>query len=201
MKALTFTNSLRVSKRVNRRHDKLSRLKFFEAPCPSIFSVRPLMVLSDASYPVEILSSEDIIIGSVLALALAFLWSFLVGRQSNGDVVLWREDPTESMDGRLLSRSTTISNSTTTFAESDWKEMSREENYVLYNTKVRKQLLGQLQQPKFLKEEKKWVIVALIILFVPIFSFEIFLALSRGILCGEFFSFWSVAQKLCAPHE
>ena len=161
------------------------------------------MVLSDASNPVDILSSEDIIIGSVLALALAFLWSFLQGRLSNSDVILWRVNPTEYMDGPFLSLNeepTTISNSTTTFAGSDWKEMSREENYVFYNTKVRKQLSGQLKQPTLLKEEKKWVIVALLVLFVPVFFFEFFLALSRGILCSESFSLWSVAQELCAPH-
>lgn len=203
MKALAFTNSLHVSTRGSRRHDEFSRLKSIEAPSPSIFSVRPIMVLSDASYPVEILSSEDIIIGSVLALALAFLWSFLQGRLSNSDVILWREDPTEYMDGPFLSLNeepTTISNSTTKFSGSDWKEMSSEENYVFYNTKVRKQLSGQLKQPRLMKEEKKWVIVALLLLFVPVFSFEFFLALSRGILCGESFSLWSVAQELCAPH-
>jgi len=71
------------------------------------------------------------------------------------------------------------------------------------------------------RKEKKWVLLALLILFVPIFSIEFFFALSRQLICGDTISFadkfdidaanslsstatsqpssqW--AQILCSPH-
>jgi len=152
------------------------------------------IVLLNALDPDDILSKEDIIIGTVLGFALAFLWSFIQRRQSDTNIVLWRQDSDEETDR------STPSKSTTTFDADDWREISREENYVFFNTKVRKQIAGQ-DKPKSLKHGQKWVLVALMALFVPIFSFEIFLALSRGLLCDDLLSDWDMAQVLCAPHR
>ena len=168
--------------------------------------VRPSSLLSSTQSLVstDVLSTEDILIGVVLSFALAFLWSYLEGKRSNSDIILRKNDSNEDeRDWKFLRTddNTSISNSTKTFNGNDWKQISREENYVYFNTKVRKQLLRQNPAPKTLKREQTWVLVALLVLFIPVFSVEFFLALSRGVLCGASFSDWSLAQELCAPHR
>ena len=162
------------------------------------------LFLTQSSVSTDVLSTGDILIGSVLAFALAFLWSYLEGKRSQSDILLWTRDSNEDeINGQFLRTgdNTTISKSTKTFDGNDWKQISRPENYFYYNTKVRKQLLGQDSAPKTLNQEQTWVLVALLVLFVPVFSVEFFLALSRGVLCSASFSDWSVAQELCAPQR
>ena len=83
-----------------------------------------------------------------------------------------------------------------------WKEMSRPENYVYYNNKIqRSQNTSDQHEQLTTKTEKKWVLLSVLILFVPIFSAELFLALTRQILCGGdpiIQSAW--AAELCSPH-
>jgi hypothetical protein len=62
--------------------------------------------------------------------------------------------------------------------------MSREENYVWYKKKIGKSQSSTRDEERKGKVEKQWVLFGLLILFVPLFSLEIFLALSRGFLCG-----------------
>jgi len=90
------------------------------------------------------------------------------------------------------------------FGADEWKDMSRPENYVLYSTKVRKQLEKRdspLPSGEVVRTEKSTVVIALLVLFVPIFSFEFFLGLSRQIVCGgDPLTQTSWALELCSPH-
>jgi superfamily II DNA helicase RecQ len=152
--------------------------------------------------PLDVLSTDDLLIGSVLAFGLAFLFSFL---RSNSDSVLRRElDEAAKVGSKEHYRNEQIEDvDSKVFDAVSWKEMSREENYVVYNTRVRKWLRGENEsKSRGSKEnlssthtEKRAVILALLALFVPIFSAEFFLALSRQILCDT-----ALAQSLCAPH-
>ena len=86
------------------------------------------------------------------------------------------------------------------FDGDSWKEMSRPENYVFYKRNLNKETPNQQQiSPK----NERWVLAALLALFVPIFSIEFFFALSRQLLCGGggngLFSPSDFAQFLCSP--
>ena len=96
--------------------------------------------------------------------------------------------------------------------------MSREENYVLYNTRVRAEVGRERRGGREdsstrtdteddtsivagARNEKKWVLVALLVLFVPIFSVEFFFALSRQFMCqGNFLNQSEWSQVLCSPY-
>jgi len=146
----------------------------------------------------DILSTQDIIVGTILAFILAFGWSYL-----NGQFVSW---PSKKNGDDTLSEDITTSiresDNENTFDAEDWKEMSREENYVLYNTKIRQSIDGkkptqQLNEVK--RKENKAVLVALLVLFVPIFSIEFFFALSRQFVCQWGLGGEQIVIKLCSP--
>ena len=142
-----------------------------------------------------VLSTEDIGVGILLAVSLAFLASYLQGRRNQTDIVLWNQQdkvPEDDEDEGVV------------FGADEWKDMSRPENYVLYSTKVRKQLEKRdspLPSGEVVRTEKSTVVIALLVLFVPIFSFEFFLGLSRQIVCGgDPLTQTSWALELCSPH-
>ena len=86
------------------------------------------------------------------------------------------------------------------FDADNWKEMSRVENYVLYNTKIRQRASKSDNSPSIRpidNKENRLVLVALLVLFVPIFSIEFFFALSRQFICEM--GMGGVIQKLCSP--
>ena len=107
------------------------------------------------------------------------------------------------------------------FNADNWKEMSREENYVLHNARVRAvrdsgrerkanrdavttkgDTEGDVEIVSGVRSEKKWVLVALLVLFVPIFSVEFFFALSRQFMCGgDPLNQSEWAQILCSPYR
>ena len=165
---------------------------------------------------VEVLSPQDIIIGTFLALILAFGYSYLNGQSSSTDFVSWRSGPQTnnkvSESEVVLLEEAAVRNSTV-FNETNWKEMSREENYVLYNTRIRKKksIMSKLNKDAETgshsstnqSRENKLVVIALLALFLPIFSIEIFFALSRQFLCeGGLFvgmSGGDLADRLCSP--
>jgi len=148
----------------------------------------------------DILSTQDIVVGTILALLLAFGWSYLNGQSSSTSFVSW---PSKNGDDTLSEDITTSikeSDESTTFDE--WKEMSREENYVLYNTKIRQSIdekkpTQQLNEVK--RKENKAVLIALLLLFVPIFSIEFFFALSRQFVCQWGLGGEQIVTKLCSP--
>ena len=151
----------------------------------------------------DVLSTQDIVIGSILAFILAFGWSYLNGQSSSTSFVSW---PSKKNGDDTLSEDITTSiresDNENTFDAEDWKEMSREENYVLYNTKIRKSIdekkpTQQLDEVK--KKENKAVLIALLVLFIPIFSIEFFFALSRQFVCQWGLGGEAIVTKLCSP--
>ena len=163
----------------------------------------------------EVLSSQDIIIGTFLAFILAFGYSYLNGQSTSSDFVSWRSGPqtNNKVQKSVMapSEEAALSNSTV-FNETNWKEMSREENYILYNTRIRKKK-SSMSKVSTVKDtasdssmntrENKLVVIALLAVFLPIFSIEIFFALSRQFLCegGLFGGTFGVdlADRLCSP--
>jgi len=159
-----------------------------------VFPRHDLRTWGTPAAPVDVLTSEDIFVGSVLAFALAFVASFLQGSRSRNDFVLW-EQPATEMDDPDRSNST----KTRTFDAEAWNEISRPDNYVFYNRGATKP--ARRKEGKGLGVKKTWVLVALLALFVPIFSVEFFFALSRQVLCdaGDPLSRPDWAEYLCSP--
>ena len=214
----------------------------------STFVISDAVAATDAYAFDEVLSTSDIVVGAILAFALAFGWSFLNGQSSSSNFISWRSQlDNSSKDTAEASTSGIVDNDITQrsdreeingydvdndIAESDisapkvfnadnWKEMSREENYVLYNTRVRAardsgrerkadrdavttkgDTEGDVEIVSGVRSEKKWVLVALLVLFVPIFSVEFFFALSRQFMCGgDPLNQSEWAQILCSPYR
>mmetsp|Transcript_36090 Transcript_36090/g.77809 ORF Transcript_36090/g.77809 Transcript_36090/m.77809 type:complete len:234 (-) Transcript_36090:56-757(-) len=152
-----------------------------------------------------VLSTEDIVIGTVLAFVLAFGWSFLNGQSSSTAFVSWPSQTTNKNGEFETDNPVQDSNleDNKVFDKDNWKEMSREENYVLYNTKIRQKINPERRQDnignKEESKENKLVLVALLVLFVPIFSVEFFFALSRQFMCEMGTEPGGLMQKLCSP--
>mmetsp|Transcript_5525 Transcript_5525/g.9339 ORF Transcript_5525/g.9339 Transcript_5525/m.9339 type:complete len:207 (-) Transcript_5525:304-924(-) len=148
----------------------------------------------------DALSTEDIVVGTILAFVLAFTYSYLNGQSSSTSFVSWgnqiQKESFESVE--------TTGDDDRVFDAKNWKDISREENYVLYNTRIKSKLNTKQQNSKNAnvdKTENKLVLVALLALFVPIFSVEFFFALSRQFLCeiGDPSDRVEFVQKLCSP--
>ena len=147
----------------------------------------------------SVLSNTDIAVGVVLALLLAALATFLQNQRSQNDFDLGQPEPLrQEMDESKAKRAVpnnnnnnTTSFNTTTSTFEDWKEMSKPENYIWYNTKLRQRKSAEASSFSL---EQRWVLIALIILFAPIFSFEFFLTISRQIIC-------LVSRDLCLPYN
>ena len=157
------------------------------------------MALLLSSEPIDggIFSSEDITTGLIIGFFLAFLASFLQGQGSQNDIVLWngKRNPSAADGDSTMSENKT----SVVFDGDDWREISRPENYVYYNRKPRE----DLEENNF-RSEKAWVLLALLALFTPIFSIELFFAVSRQVLCGggatalgDHSAPW--AEYLCSP--
>ena len=155
-------------------------------------------IMNLQSSPTDVLSTEDIVVGVVLALVLAFCGSFLQGRRAQNDFVLWEKDPKE------INSSNATETDSVVFDTDSWKEMSRPDNYILYNNNNNN---NKLQEKKSASDgssrgEKAWVLIALFALFVPLFSVETFFALSRQFICGgDPLSQSDLAVELCSPYS
>uniref|UniRef100_A0A7S4K5V2 Uncharacterized protein n=1 Tax=Odontella aurita TaxID=265563 RepID=A0A7S4K5V2_9STRA len=169
----------------------------------------------------DVLSTSDVVIGTILAFALAFGYSFLNGQSSSSSFISWRSqvtldssDTSSSMTSNESDFTATQANNSTrngddkqVFDAEAWREISRPENYVWYNSRIRDD--GGKQEDDDdggypgakSNEEQKWVVIALLALFVPIFSVEFFFALSRQFMCGgDVFTQPEWAQQLCSPY-
>lgn len=163
----------------------------------------------------DVLSTQDIVVGTIIAFILAFGYSFLNGQSSSTSFVSWPSQSNNEND--ILEDAIDISMGTSdvdldsdekTFNADSWKEMSREENYILYNTKIRqksnpdynKKMESRMQNDNddMKKKENKLILVALLILFVPIFSVEFFFALSRQFIC-EMGMGGDALKQFCSP--
>jgi hypothetical protein len=151
------------------------------------------MIAYDGQNPVDVLAGEDIVVGIAIALVLAFTASFLQGRRSQNDFVLWENLPPENVTDKNVT-------DTRVFDGEAWKEISRPDNYVFYNRKVNDRA-KQKKDSGVSRVERVWVLVALLVLFVPIFSVEFFFALSRQLVCdgGNLISRPDWAEYLCSP--
>ena len=226
----------------------------------------PTTSLSSSPSYEEVLTTNDVVIGVVLAFILAFTASFLQGqRGSSSDFILsndqfddtndeeksrphqkqqQEDDELDDLLSSFPSPSSTTTTTTTTeisssssssgsssssssstttktsssinnnnyntdgdqgiiFDKESWEEMKRPDNYVLYNKKLKERQAMREKNRGNLIKEQKWVIVAMLSLFVPLFGVELFFALSRQFICGAGIdgstasSEWS--QLLCAP--
>ncbi len=150
-------------------------------------------VVYEDSSPVDVLNSEDLLVGTIIAFALASVVSFLQSRRSRNDFLLFENLPAES----LLDANVTENR---VFNADAWKEISRPDNYVFYNRKVKVSQKAK-DGTNISPVEKTWVLVALLALFVPIFSVEFFFAVSRQLICDQGNSIlqpdW--AEYLCSP--
>ena len=139
----------------------------------------------------SVLSNTDIAVGIILALLLAAVVSFLQSQRAQSDFVLGplSDDQTKHNQSSPSNNATT---NTTTTLFGDWSEISKRDNYIWYNTLLRdsKTKRHNTSQPT----EQRWILVALIVLFAPIFSFEFFLTVSRQIICA-------LSQDWCLPYN
>ena len=85
----------------------------------------------------DVLSTQDIVVGTILALVLAFGYSFLNGQSSSTSFISWPSQSGDRNDAQDISSPKSNVVDDKVFNEQSWEEMSREENYVLYNTKIR----------------------------------------------------------------
>lgn len=144
-----------------------------------------------------VLSHDDLVAGILLATSLALLSSFVQrsGRQST-EFHLVDEEGDLDDDGKK--------EGSALFSAEAWKDISRPENYVLFNTQIRNQLKKQDRpwtNSDFLRIGNSGAAIALLAVFLPIFLFEIFLALSRQVVCnGDFLLQNAWALELCSPH-
>lgn len=214
---------------INSFHHRSSRSHNFVGVRPYYSTARNYAIASNRnmrevtmySSPTQIsdgvLSSEDIIIGAVLALSLAFLFSFLQGRSpSSSNIILWRNQ--NQQEDETIEETTGFENEKIFNGES-WKEISRPENYAVYskgkvsdNSEANVNQFGNLEDLSFIpqkeslksgKIENRLVLISLLILFVPIFSVEFFFALSRQFICGDYItsvddSLWIMDAKKAA---
>jgi hypothetical protein len=177
----------------------------------------------------DALSTDDIVSGIGLAFALVLVYSLSstksdpviwrasaedlepLGRklsdENRGAVVNATKDTfSQELDGSTAPPRT----GGTVFGKASWKEISRPENYVYYKGQLRDKQNGirrarndevSDEVPSISRKEKSWVLLGLLLLFVPIFSFELILNTSRTLLCdGNTLSQLGWAQDLCIPH-
>ena len=175
---------------------------------------------SSSTTTTDVLSTEDIVVGTILAFILAFGWSFLNGQSSSSTFISWPNQRRNRGDvvssSAEVKETSDVGGSTTNdvlsvegdndtnvvFNEDNWKEISKEENYVLYNTKIRqKNTENSERKPmqNISKIENKLVLIALLVLFVPIFSVEFFFALSRQFICEMGVGGGELVDTFCSP--
>lgn len=167
----------------------------------------------------DVLNNEDLLVGTFLAFGLAGLASYLQGQRSQNDFVLWEKKGSEEPQRQdSLTIEKEANNATkvedgfpqigvdqdpkNVFDADSWKEMSRPDNYVYYQNKIKKKKQERSLSDKVSRAavEQPWVLLAMIALFLPIFSVEFFFALSRQVLCGgDPMTQTDFAQQLCSP--
>jgi hypothetical protein len=182
--------------------------------------MRPPLVQDDPYVNMDVLSTDDLIYGTLIALVLAFTASYLQGRANQSDTSATTTTATATNSAMIIdsnvtdSRNVTVTNETyvsgdqrnIVFDGDSWQEMSRPDNYILYNRKLRQgRRKGAddgraLETSSNIELERVWIIVALLALFIPIFFVEIFFALSRQLICsGDIMNQPNWAEYWCSP--
>jgi hypothetical protein len=202
-------------------HDALVRTSSQTTATVLFHNTPSSTVISFSQTPIDgVFTVEDLVVGTIIAVVLSLTLSFLQSRRSQNDVVLWTTNELAGLQQNTTKcDSMANSTSTTVFDADSWKEMSRPDNYVLFNTKIRRdknkmtvnrgsedqqvrsESTRTRSQSTTARTEKGIVFLALLLLFVPIFSVELFFALSRQLLCDYNHplhqSDW--AMRLCSP--
>ncbi len=206
---------------IQRRQEASRIVSSFEVPATSYISLSTakkisthlrhstLSDISSLNLAVDnVLSNQDLTDGTVIAIALAFLASFLQGRSpSASNIKLWPGENRESELNDELNSVETVQTrsvlregdydqvkvSPAVFDGDEWKDISKPENYLLYTSKLRtkQQLQKKIQGSSSVKgstygKENRLIFFSLLVLFVPVFSVEFFFALSRQFICGDF---------------
>merc|ERR1712232_667233 len=96
----------------------------------------------------DVLSSQDLTDGIIIAFILAFLFTFLQGwsPSSFNNVKLWPEDNRDSSSSKPSETIETKNVSSIVFDGDKWKDISKPENYVLYTSKLRNKEKQQQKQ-------------------------------------------------------
>jgi hypothetical protein len=156
-------------------------------------------------YVDDVLSLQDFSIGILVALTLAFLLSYLNGLSTSSSFISSRNQIVpEYNDDNIIEKEKINEPKSTTknkqFEAKDWIEISQPENYILFATRVKRQIdfkkgissEGSQYEEAFQTKSKGsnksntyGSLFGLLLLFVPLFSFEFFFALSRQFLCGD----------------
>ena len=152
-------------------------------------------ILYSVTEPVDVLTTSDLFYGTIIAFLLAFTASFLQGRRNQDDFDLG-EFGVNELDKDGIRES--LSNETIVF--DSWKEISRPDNYIFYKRRSQGKELQDIPGSPSFQIERAWVVLALLALFIPIFSVEFFFALSRQIICGgDLMNQSDWAELLCSP--
>ena len=162
----------------------------------NIMSMAPSFFISNSATvtPADVLSTQDIAMGTILAFVLSFGYSYLNGQSSTSNFISWAPNNNNNNNNNKDDQTLVDSDCDKTFNADMWKDISREENYVLYSTRIRQSNLGRSE-----KKENKSILLALLVLFVPIFSIEFFFALSRQFVCEMGLGGTEFVHKLCSP--
>ena len=172
-------------------------------------NIRSSTAMRSLDVPLEsdgVLGLKDLTDGTVLALVLAFSYSFLQRDSSN--VILWKKSDTNdgykeleegnSIQNDLVDSDEETSSKRKTFTEDGWRDLIRSEDYIFFNKRKDSNSDQSIAKNK---TENKAVLIALLILFVPLFSIEFFFALSRQFICGgDPFTQSELSQFLCSEH-
>jgi hypothetical protein len=153
-----------------------------------------------------VFTASDLIIGAALALALATISDQLERprRDSTSDqlVVIDPYTNTSGTDTLLWANATQPTRSVVVF--DSWDEMQRPDNYIWYKTTAKARNRSNqlpLGNPAT-TTERRWVVIALVVVFAPIFTFELVLTVSRQIMCGAFLvDHVEWARYLCSPSD
>ena len=129
----------------------------------------------------SVLSNEDLGVGILLAFILAALASFLQSRRVSSDFALDFPPLRPDVKGE-------VSTNTTSSIFRDWKDVSKPDNYILFNTRQRNKVASTSTK------EQRWVLMALVLLFAPIFTFEFLLTVGRQLIC-------IVSSEMCLPYS
>jgi hypothetical protein len=150
---------------------------------------------SEPQYDDGIMSFHDVLVGILIALAIALFPSilqatlrrFLISSESTVAGTHPNDDSKKPGEASV-------------FGAESWNDISKPENYILYTTKIRNRL-KESEGNGIFRIGKRGTLLALLLLFIPIFSFELFLALSRQFLCeGDPLSLSGWQLLLCSPH-
>ena len=182
---------------------------FIDSRCSSILAYSSSPSAADAVLVGDALSTQDIVVGTIIAFILAFTYSYLNGQSSSTSFVSWGNQIQEKNEvAENLESTETKEDDNRVFDADNWRDISREENYVLYNTRIKSSMqnLNTKQNSNSndvndVSKTENLVLVALLALFIPIFSVEFFFALSRQFLCeaGDPSDQIEFVQKLCSP--